>query len=200
MADLSASKVETQRLFLAVKPTATMVKKLCQQIEQLSPGFDASAVNWSQAESLHLTLRFIGDVEPHQLEQLRQQMAVALQGKQPFSVSLTDVACFSSGHGRFLVIEVAPNQWLDQLVNDLSGGVVSLGYPGEKRPYRGHITLGRLRRSAPAGITLNSVWDVCALEVNQVVLLQSRLTAKGAEYVQLDRWELAGEVCDEIEL
>ncbi len=184
------SKTNTQRLFLAVKPNAAMVAKLCQQMDQLRTGFDVAAVNWSQAENLHLTLQFMGDVESDQLERLKHRIAPIVQAKPSFSVSLTDVVYFPSDYGRFVVIKAAPNPLLDQLVSDLNNEVEGLGHSVEKRPYRGHITLGRLRRSAPVGLALSSSWSACLLEIGQVVLFQSTLSKRGAEYVQLDCWDL----------
>ena len=102
---------------------------------------------WVRADNLHITLRFLGEMEPVQLEHVRAAVADAAATVAPFTVGLGGLGGFPSGRApRVLWASVATGaERLVALHAALEGALVARGIPGESRPFHPHVTLARAR-------------------------------------------------------
>jgi 2'-5' RNA ligase len=148
-------------------------------------------------ESIHLTLRFFGEVPPADDAEHRTTWAEAVRGHPPVELLLDGVGVFPSpGRPRVLWVGLrdetaAPG--LAALAGDLEQAARQRGFRAEERAFRPHLTLARVRRGAratapPADASIEPLRFRC----DEVVLFRSVLDPAGARYTVLSRFPLAG--------
>jgi 2'-5' RNA ligase len=173
------------RAFFAWEPPAGAKQALAALARELRARPDGDAVRWVRPEGYHVTLRFLGNVPTDDVPALAKSVEGALAGSRRFSVTLGATHAFPSAQKpRVVVIELEPEAEFAALAARVEAGVVAAGLPAEKRRFRAHLTLGRVRgRRVPA---LDApVPDAGALEVDEVVLFKSDLGAGGSRYTPL---------------
>ena len=142
---------------------------------------------WVRADNLHLTLRFLGEIEPGILEQVRDAVVAAATAVAPFTVSLGGLGGFPSGRApRVLWASVAAGgAELGTLYAALEAALVVRGMPGESRPFHPHVTLARARDPRGAG-DLGSVLGMGPafgeVRVGALHLMRSQLDPRGSRY------------------
>lgn len=151
-------------------------------------------VTWSKDDNMHVTLAFLGDVTEDRLEDLKKILQREIAGKNKFSYWLEAVSAFPNlNHPHVLVVAVGEELrhstiLRENIVNSLeANGFLS----DEEKPWRPHITLGRIKRqwNNPVGLYKIKV-DKKVWEVDKVFLMQSELTADGPIYTVLEEYEL----------
>ena len=178
------------RLFVALRPPPAIRAQLAALMGGV-PG-----ARWQDDEQLHLTLRFIGEVE----RPLAEDVVAALgQVHAPaIAVSLSGVGQFvKRGRADALWAGVAPHDALAALHRKIDAALVRIGLPPEGRAYLPHITLARMARSAGAAPEIDRwIADHAGLAsapftLGHVTLFESRLGSEGARYDAVMRWALA---------
>jgi RNA 2',3'-cyclic 3'-phosphodiesterase len=168
------------KVFFAIWPDAAALKELSKLAGQL---VDFCGGRKTRSPMIHLTLAFIGNVDSHRLEMLRQ---VANEVKQrSFDLIVDEIQYWQHNH----IIHVGPNQCpagLHALVSDLHNRLSDAGFQLEKRRYIPHITLVRKAMCT----TLPDLMTSITWHVNEWALVQSKQTDQGIVYVSLDRWSL----------
>lgn len=99
--------------------------------------------NFTPQDNFHLTLRFIGEVQPNQIEQLQQAMYTAVENKEPFMLTLQGLGSFPRQNKSIVWIGLQKSENLIRLHNDQEEGLYQIGYAKEERGLTPHITLGR---------------------------------------------------------
>lgn len=177
------------RLFVALRPPAQIRRRLRETMAGV-PG-----ARWQDDEQLHLTVRFVGEVD----ERLADDLAAALAGvRAPApAVALAGVGRFGDARrAHALWAGVAPHDALAALHRKVDAACVRAGLAPERRAYLPHITLARLPRAAGVAFELDG-WlaDAAALAsapftLPHLILYESRLGREGAHYDALARWPL----------
>ena len=134
-------------------------------------------------EQLHLTLRFIGDVDAEMFRNIKD----ALNGNlaAPFPIALKEVGHFPPGkHPRVLWIGVDESEPLRELQKKVELALVGVGVEAEKRGFSPHITIARLKETPPAKVALleegNRLFSAGPFTVEEFLLYSSTLTREGA--------------------
>jgi 2'-5' RNA ligase len=167
------------RLFVAL-PLPEDVADSLLALEQGVPG-----ARWSTHEQLHLTLRFIGEVDGRDASAIDETLAAI--SAPPFALQLKGVGTFGGKNPRALWAGVAANDALMHLQRKIESAIQRLGFPAEERKYTPHVTLARLR-AAPASrvmdyLTDHNLYASDAFDVRAFALFSSRLTSNGSIYV-----------------
>lgn len=111
-------------------------------------------VRWVRSEGLHLTLKFFGTVDDRTAERLVPALAPAAEGIGPIPLSTTGLGSFPGGHrARVIWMGLDSPGTLELLQDGVERACVPLGFDVEGRPFRPHITLGRVEdgKTLPAG-------------------------------------------------
>ncbi len=185
----------TLRTFIAVPLPETVSGHLREVAASMAGAWDAGAVRWVHPGSMHLTLRFLGDTDPDVIPALSAALQAGVSRMNAFQVTLAEACCIP-GERRPRVIWVAladPRGQLAALHRTVEHLVRTQGFPRERRSFKPHLTLGRVRQRAvvPARRWLQDP-EPMPVPVREVHLIESRLKPSGAEYLTLARGTLAG--------
>lgn len=178
-------------------------KQIGQAVEELRKKYPE--IRWEREENLHLTLKFLGwvdvniktknekrktTVKSEKLEEILKGMGRAVEEIKPFWLRPTKVGHFLR-ESLIVWLGIESQEGLFKLVENLEKEMEKIGFPKERRPFAGHITLGRKRHVYPA------VWwrqiasqlqrfqapQFDKFRIDEVVLMESHLSSVGSTYV-----------------
>ena len=157
----------------------------------------APGLAWVRAENLHVTLRFLGEVEPVTLERVREAMAVAAASVPPFTVAFGGLGGFPPRRAPRVVWAgvVAGREGLGALHAALESTLVARGIPGESRVFHPHVALARARNPRGAGELASGLGSEPAfgeVRVEALHLMRSELGPWGSRYSVLAEAPLGG--------
>ena len=189
--------MDTSRAFVAIELDTASVGSIARLVQGLKAKLPD--VRWSRPEQLHLTLKFIGEVDNRELPQLCTALREACAGIEPFSLELSGLGAFPKNKPPRVVWVAAedPQGVLAVLAERLDERMAALGVPRENRAFKPHLTLGRVSRGADLQ-RLHQAMQGAALqvsvrcEVDELVLLSSVKEQGQVMYEALDRVELEG--------
>lgn len=182
--DASRERDVRIRAFFAVEMGEAARRAAAELARALRDAPGGDAVRWVRAENLHVTLRFLGPVEPARVPELVARVREEVAGTPPFELALGRLESLS---GRVLVLALEPRAPLAALAGAVERGVVAAGLPPESRPFRGHLTLGRLRGRRLPTVTAAVTPGRHPFPVREAVLFQSRPGPGGSQYTALER-------------
>lgn len=175
------------RLFIAINLPDAEKGRLSKALEPLAR-MDLP-VRWVAADSLHITLKFLGEVAENQLVRVRTAMTKAVRGISEFDVTVAGLGAFPSpSKPRIFKVGVAPVSELLQLQQRVEAECALIGFEPEQREYSPHITVGRARGRMDR-ITTDIDYNA-TLPVRAVDLMRSHVSPRGARYEVIDRMEL----------
>ncbi len=185
------SDAELLRVFFGIEVDESARDAAVEIVGALRASPGGEAVSWVRPESLHVTLRFLGEIEADRIPELVRRVSPETAVLASFRIRLGGVRPFPSARRPVaIVLDVAPVEPLEELAEAVERGVVAAGFAPESRPFRAHLTLGRVRTrrfpSAGSAMTPGSAaWDVSG-----AVLFRSELGRSGARYNPLERLSL----------
>lgn len=178
-------KRETVRVFFALWPDDRAQKQLAVLAEQLQTKSLCSG-RITQAENIHLTLVFLGEVETHRLGAL----CMAIDGIESFRTRAFDIIIEEVRYWKHNSIVYAATREIPQelidLVNAVQNVLFAAGFSFERRTYKPHITLMR-KASCHA---LPVLAEPIAWRAREWVLVKSEQTSNGSLYIPIGRWPL----------
>jgi 2'-5' RNA ligase len=167
------------RLFAAIRPPEEIRNPLIDAME------DSPELSWVGDEQLHLTLRFIGEVE----RPLADDIAASLSRLRAecFELRICGVGIFERRNGGALWAGVQPREPVAALAAKVERACVSAGLEPERRAFHPHITVARWNRRASAGhaqafLERNRALSTPPFTVGSFILYESRLSRHGAHY------------------
>ena len=106
-------------------------------------------VRWTDPGELHLTLRFFGDVAPELVPPIEGALRAAVSNMSPIPMTLTALGAFPNlRHARVVWVGLDAPSDLELLQHRIEQRVEPLGFPSDGKPFRPHVTLGRVREGA----------------------------------------------------
>ena len=185
------------RSFVAVEVGEYARESLERGIERLrAAGAD---VRWVRPGNLHLTVKFLGNVEMTQTGEIAGALADACAPFSPFEGELRGLAPFPSARKmRVVAVRFTAEAELARLARAVDEALVPLGVPHESRPFRAHLTLGRVKNPKNAGplaamLAERADMSFGEVGVDAVGLFQSELTRSGPIHTRLATAPLGGE-------
>ena len=181
--------------------------RFCSELSEiearLKPQMPPDCIRWVKSDSVHLTLKFLGQVPSDQISPITAALKNALATQHAFSLEVAGVGCFPDLHRPRVVWvgvkEDAAGHQLQHVQRVVENAISPLGYPTEARDFSPHLTLGRLARDVRTP-DLKKVGDVIAAswigslgrwDVLSVALIKSDLRPTGAVYTVLAHAPLA---------
>jgi len=186
---------ESIRTFIALELDNSLRRALADVQMQLRSARAGRYVEWVVTDNIHITLKFLGDVESGKLPALQSAIAVAGEGTPPFTLTLRGIGAFPNTRRPNIVwvgaegqIEIAA-----KLAERIDDACAALGFARETRPFTPHLTIGRVKRDASPNdrkfigemITTATVGVLGELRVERVSVMKSELQPTGSVYTRL---------------
>lgn len=157
-------------------------------------------VRWVQPDSLHITLKFLGDVPTTAIPEIETRLAHIAQKFTPFPITIEGTGCFPNLKAPKVVWLGIPDSQdhLHALRDSVESYIAPLGYPTEERPFNPHLTLGRIKRGVTnsklekvgLGVKNSNITAITAWTCYSISLMESDLKPSGAEYTCLHNFGL----------
>jgi len=175
------------RLFAAI----AIPEPLRMRLTLLQGGIPGA--RWSQPENLHLTLRFIGEVDQAKARDIDSMLAAL--DVPSFDVTLKGAGEFGGKEPNAVWAGVAPNAALMHLAAKIESALQRMGMPADPRKYTPHVTLATLRDAPVAKVTDfvlgHCLFDSGPFHVKWFGLYSSHPSSRGSTYVLESRYDLA---------
>ncbi len=185
------------RTFIAVEIPTEVVTQVERLIGRL--GQSSANVKWVEQGNLHLTLKFLGDVEVISIPEVCKAVSTAVANLPAFEVELAGVGAFPN-------VEKPRTVWLgvekgrDELVelhDGIDGALADLGFRSEGRRFTPHLTLGRVRQRSDGSsdlielIAQHDSFVAGKMTVDEIAVVSSKMGRDGPVYTMLGHVELA---------
>jgi RNA 2',3'-cyclic 3'-phosphodiesterase len=176
------------RLFFAVEVPNPLQLALAERSRAL-----AGDLRPVQVGQIHLTLKFVGEVDDAVVPAVIEAAGAAVGGPR-FAVDLRGGGFFpSSRRPKVAWVGLVGDQGrLDEIAAAIDRALVPLGVPAEDRPFRPHVTLARIRGRVPPETVaaVEALGELGRVEVDEVVLFRSELGPRGATHTLLHHFPL----------
>jgi 2'-5' RNA ligase len=182
------------RAFIAAELPASIRSPIDDVIADLRGAPGSEHVRWVPSASIHLTLKFLGEISQSSQELLTTVMAREAARYEPFEVEVAGLGCYPNPRKpRILWIGLAAPSTLVSLQHELDAAASRLGYPSEEREFSPHLTIGRVQQSATAAglqairdhLLHKPVGKLGTIRLEAIHLFKSVLQPAGPVYTRL---------------
>ena len=184
------------RLFIALDIPEEIRARLAEFVERVR--LLALDARWAKPESLHVTLKFIGEVKEERLDAIKQTLTAIKT--RPFEVKFEGIGYFPPNKSpRVFWAGVHATNDLPKLAAAIDNKLAQLGIEREEKPYHPHLTLARAGSRPGVSRAFQRLQEQLATEelphfgtmtAQEFYLYQSRLSRGGAQYAKLERFSL----------
>jgi 2'-5' RNA ligase len=188
--------LEKVRSFIAV-PVSEEIESAVEDLENALKRSGAD-VKWVRPGNVHITLKFLGGVEKGRLDGVSEALRHAVAGVRAFDALVSGVGTFPSNPRRarvvYMELSVGVAEMKD-LAARIEDAMAEIGFDKDKRPFKSHLTIGRVRTGArrldDLGRSITEAeYKPLKLAVDRVNLVKSELTPSGAIYTVLETFGL----------
>lgn len=215
------------RAFVSISPPETVQQKIAALCTTFGSAIDSAidsgpgsvpgpvsgsgsisprALAWTKTGNAHLTLRFLGEMQPAQRPLLEAGLRALVARHTPFSLALRGIGVFPDWRRpTILWLGVAESAPLRALQGEVEQAAQAAGFSGEARRFTAHLTLARVQRTFSPSLahSLGSAVHAAAqqqglvdwtqsFDVNRIELMRSELHPSGARYTVLADYALEG--------
>lgn len=194
-----ASGLDTMRTFVAVNLSISTLRSIAEVQGELRSELKESEarIRWVPLANMHQTIKFLGDVDVELTEGIAAALRKVAADIAPFRVEAVGLGAFPNpSKPRVIWVGIKDSgEGLQRLNKATEAALEELGFPKEKRPFRTHVTLGRVKRGQcdlGEQVARLAERSFGVTTVEEVVLYESKLHRSGAEYVAHARVPLSG--------
>jgi RNA 2',3'-cyclic 3'-phosphodiesterase len=183
------------RIFFAIDLPPIAKEKLGRYISMLKKKSRSNSIRWTKPDNLHITLQFLAEVHAEHLPALIDAVRVEMAGAiKRCTLTWGTIHLFPSPYRpRVIVLEMAPQDHLAKLSELIGRGIKASHYEIDTRPFRAHLTLGRIKQPQDIHLSFLSeagLPDVENIDINEVVLFRSEPLPEGSKYTVMERMGL----------
>ena len=184
---------ESLRVFCAVELPRKVREAAAAHALRLRRDFPDARASWARPEGLHITLKFIGEVEMPHVRALSRAAAAAATGVRHFCLTIDETGAFPPrGAARVLWLGVKDESGqLSQLRRRLERECQAAGFPREERAFKPHLTVARLRTPKDAHdlseAHRRTPFGPHRFQVSELLVIRSELGPDGSRYTPLSR-------------
>jgi RNA 2',3'-cyclic 3'-phosphodiesterase len=186
--------IELIRSFIAIE-LPPEVKSDLDSLQKMLITKQQDWIKWVSPESMHITLKFLGDVASDKIDEIKMGIEESSVGIPPFNLQIKGLGVFPNlKRMQIIWVGIAGDiSYLKQIQKNIENNLSILGYPAENREFTPHLTLGRIRYSIPPldqqklaqlieGYNFTSSHEI---QVNSINLMKSQLTPRGPIYTRM---------------
>lgn len=183
-----------KRIFIALKIEGG--ETLLKMISLLKSQLSGERIGWTSSENIHITLSFLGDTEEKLIKDINSMLKKKCEGTGRFELVIKGSGVFRNVNDpRIIWIGIEPSEKLLSLNGVIMKGLTELGIKIEDRPFKPHLTIGRIKRLNDK-MTLKALIDkyqnsaIQKSVINEVILYESILLQSGPVYKPLAKFTL----------
>ncbi len=180
-----------KRIFVAIDISDEARHEVSNYISELRREFPDIKVGWDRPEKLHLTLKFLGDADDEQIKKLCEICLKISSEISDLKFEITKTGVFSSPqNARVLWLGIKGDvEELRKINSILESECEKIGFEKEKRNYRPHLTIGRIREPKKAfelaKAHLENKFEPVGFEVSEIVIYESELRPTGSVFQKI---------------
>jgi 2'-5' RNA ligase len=187
---------EPWRVFCAIELPEPVRQQVLQHIARLKDAVPDTTASWSRDANLHLTLKFLGEIQQTSVSDFSNAASRAVAELVPFSIRLEETGIFPK-HDQPRVLWIGINDSsgkLGELHARLEDESANAGFARDDRPFHPHLTLARLRQPRHAR-TLAAAhreldFEPAEIAVSELLVIRSELSSAGSKYSIISRHAL----------
>jgi len=179
------------RTFIAIEIEPSIREKISNLIRELEKV--GAKVGWVKKESIHLTLKFLGEIEERKVRDVSEKLKLISSKIKPFRIKVEGTGWFpeKSHNPRVLWIGVRYPETLKILWEEIEKEMEKIGFKREEREFSPHITIGRVKGNGSIQKVIDSLKKHEVLfgemDVKGITIFQSILKPDGAEYIPIEK-------------
>lgn len=149
-----------------------------------------------EPQNIHITLKFLGDVQEDKINDIEQIMKDSVKEIEPFTIKLSETGVFpNQNYIRVVWIGIKDAETIETIARSIDERLSQLDFKKEKRGFSAHLTIGRVKTAKNKQLLLKTIEDYKDFEfstqdVNSIKLKKSDLTPKGPIYTTLKEVKL----------
>jgi RNA 2',3'-cyclic 3'-phosphodiesterase len=186
-----------KRIFTAIDISEQARRQAADYIENLRREFSGLRVSWEKPEKIHLTLKFLGDCDERQIKNLETAVSNAAkifaetEEDKNIKIRILDTGVFPSArNARILWLGLQDEkQSLSKINQILETECEKIGFEKEKRNFKPHLTIARLREPQKSGNLaekhFENEFEPVEFEISEIVIYESKLLPTGSIYRKL---------------
>jgi 2'-5' RNA ligase len=184
------------RVFVAIELPASLRARIINHIDRLRSALPEARASWSREDTLHLTLKFLGDTSVTNIEHLSAAASIAASKVEPFEIGVEGCGSFPPrGQPRVLWIGIDdPSGKLSELNRALEDECANAGFARDPRAFHPHLTIARMRQPHGsrqlASVHKEIGFNREAISVSEVAVIRSELRSEGSKHTVISRHEL----------
>ncbi|MEW6040493.1 MAG: RNA 2',3'-cyclic phosphodiesterase [Elusimicrobiota bacterium] len=188
------------RLFASVEVTDDVKNIAYRIIENLKKA--NADVKWVEKENLHITMKFLGEQPDEKLIKIKEALKLAASNSQRCKIKIENIGTFP-GSKNIRVIWLGVTAEIDKLkllAQNVDESLSKINFEKEKREFSPHLTIGRVRSNKNISKLSDTIEllqkdellnkNTNSVDVNELVLFQSKLSPHGPEYSVIERFHL----------
>lgn len=185
--------METIRTFIAIELSDDSKKEL-EEIKSILMTGNSTPAKWVNPESIHLTLKFLGDIPSDQVTEVMDGIKTAVDGISSFRLHLAGLGVFPNPVKTQVIWAGITGEMdrLSQVQRSIETEMEKLNFPRERRQFSPHLTLARVRNHATpderkklGSLVTGTPFTGGLIRVDSINLMKSQLTRQGALYTRL---------------
>ena len=189
---------KTIRAFLAIEPPEDILQAISRLQEKLKRE-SSGRISWTKPQGQHLTLKYFGDISAEDVKNIYSAAENRIASVSSLNLKVEKLGVFPDARRpRVLWCGVAGDgEKLSLLQKQLEADFEGIGFPREDRPFRAHLTLGRIKEShgltgISEALTNQKDFATGVFECKELILFQSKLLPQGAVYTKMAEFKLKG--------
>ena len=184
-----------KRLFIAIKinPTAELLDKIAFLENNLSHDL----INWTRKDHYHLTLKFLGKVSEKRISSIKKALQNAVDKTARFTMEINSIGVFGSAYNpRVLWLGINEKEKTEGIYQQLALELKKVGFYTDNQNFVPHISIARIKKLSDKKffqtlLRKSNLENIQTQEVNEVILYESILSTKGAEYQIIETFPLS---------
>jgi 2'-5' RNA ligase len=181
---------DTIRTFIAIELPENIISSVLKVQDDIrSYGFKT---RWVRKENIHITLKFLGNINKVDVEKIGKEIFESAKEYPPLKLAAKGIGVFP-GIKRPRVIWIGITGQIDLLIKmqkTLDKRLETIGFPKERRPFRGHLTIGRIKGKVDPQRLIAAIKEFGEFEsetfiANKLILFKSELNPSGSIYTKL---------------
>ena len=175
-----------KRIFIAIKVDPS--NNLAGIMSALKSELKNERIKWTDPENIHITLLFLGDTEEAKIGEITTILKERCSGTGEFELIIKGLGVFKNLNDPTVIwTGIVPSKKLDQLNESIVNGVRNIGIKVDIRPFKPHITLGRIKSLKSKPVLKRFLEDyqekeIQKIAVKEIILYESKLFQTGPKY------------------